>query len=159
MSARRPALRLRPLSASELTEFLPRLDDAYRRQLVELAGMPEYEAREKAARDHASLFPGGRVADRHLALAAEDEGGRVVGQIVYALRADGRAWLYWIEVDESIRGRGYGRETLRLFEEHARAAGAHEAGLNVFAANAAARHLYRTSGWREQSVWMGKPLA
>ena len=151
-------LRLRPLRDDELPGFLRRLDDAYRTQLVELTAMAPEDAREKAARDHADLFPGGRPAQGLHALAVVADEGRVVGSIVYALRAKGQAWLYWIEIDASERGRGYGTDALRLFEEHAREDGARELGLNVFAANEAARSLYRASGWSEQSIWMTKRL-
>lgn len=155
-----PELRLRPMRADELAAFLPRGEEGYRRQLVEFAGAADDEAREKAARDYAAVFPGGRVQDDHFALVVETADGRSVGYVVYALRAQGRkAWLYELEIDEPERGRGYGREALRLFEEHARARGVLEVGLNVFAGNELARALYRRSGWREQSVWMIKSLA
>lgn len=148
------------MSDDELPAFLPRGEEGYRRQLVDFAGMSEEDARAKATRDYAGLFPDGRVQDDHFLFVVETElEGRAVGYVVYALRAEGRkAWLYELEIDEAERGRGYGREAMRLFEDHARARGVAEIGLNAFAGNDVARSLYRGTGYREQSVWMIKPL-
>ena len=144
------------MSDAELADFLPRAEESYVHQLVAFAGMDEAAAREKSARDHASLFPGGRVKDDHFALVVE--GAEPIGWVVYAVRPDAKAWLYDIELYESARGKGHGREAMRLFEDHARARGAREVVLNVWAGNEVARSLYRKTGYSEQSVWMTKPL-
>jgi ribosomal protein S18 acetylase RimI-like enzyme len=144
----------------ELAAFLPRGEVGYRRQLVDFAAMSEEDARVKAERDYAGLFPDGRVQDDHFVFVVEaEEDGHAVGYLVYALRAGGaKAWLYEIDIDKAERGRGYGREAMQLFEEDARARGVREIGLNVFAGNDVARSLYRSTGYSEQSVWMIKSL-
>jgi ribosomal protein S18 acetylase RimI-like enzyme len=142
----------------ELAVMIARSEESYARQMIEFGGMEEPEAREKSARDHASLFPDGRVQDEHFVFAVDAE-GKAIGWLVYALRAGGtKAWLYDVELDEAARGKGYGREAMRLFEEHARSRGVREIGLNVFAGNETARALYRRIGYRDASVWMIKPL-
>ena len=145
------------MSDDELATLLPRLDESYVRQLVDFGGMGEAEARAKSTRDHESLFPEGRLQDDHFALVVE-EAGEAIGWVVYALRPDAKAWLYDIELEESARGKGHGREALRLFESHARSHGVREVALNVWAGNEAARSLYRKTGYSEQSVWITKPL-
>jgi ribosomal protein S18 acetylase RimI-like enzyme len=151
------ALRLRPMSHAELADCLPRMEESYLRQLVAFGGMDEAEARAKSTRDHASLFPEGRLKDDHFALVVE-AAGEAIGWVVYALRPDAKAWLYDIELDASARGKGHGREAMRLFENHARSHGVHGVALNVWAGNEAARSLYRKTGYSEQSVWMSKSL-
>jgi ribosomal protein S18 acetylase RimI-like enzyme len=147
------------MSDEELTAFLPRGEEGYHRQLV-AAGMSEEEARTKAARDYASVFPDGRLRDDHFVFVVEDDGGRAVGHVVYAVRPPGSrtAWLYKLEIDEASRGRGYGREAMHLFEEDAAARGLRTVGLNVFGGNEAARSLYRSLGYREFAVDMTKNL-
>jgi ribosomal protein S18 acetylase RimI-like enzyme len=143
----------------ELAAFLPRGEEGYRRQLVDFAGLPEEEARAKAARDYAGVFPAGRVQEDHFAFVVEEEASGAVGYLVYALRAGGsKAWLYELEIDEAHRGRGYGREAMRLFEDDARARGVRQIGLNVFGGNDAARALYRSLDYHEASVEMTKHL-
>ena len=61
-------------------------------------------------------------------------------------------------LDESARGRGFGREALRLVEEQARSRGMTRIDLNVFGGNAVARSLYASEGYAESSVHMRKPL-
>ena len=147
------------MSDDELAAFLPRGEAGYRQQLVDFAGLTEEDASAKAARDYAHVFPDGRVKDGHFVYVVEDETGNAVGYVVYALRDGGsKAWLYELEIDEAYRGRGYGREAMRLFEEDARGRGVREFGLNVFGGNEVARALYRSLEYREASVEMTKPL-
>jgi ribosomal protein S18 acetylase RimI-like enzyme len=148
------------MSAEELAAFLPRGEEGYFRQLVDFAGMSEEEARTKAARDYASVFPDGRVRDEHFVLVVEDDAGGAVGHVFYAVRPRGgrNAWLYDLEIDDACRGRGYGREAMHLFEQDAAARGLASVGLNVFGANEPARSLYRSLGYREFAVEMTKHL-
>jgi ribosomal protein S18 acetylase RimI-like enzyme len=123
--------------------------------------MGEDEATAKAARDYPGLFPGGRPLPDHFVFVVEDDSGRAVGHVFYAVRPPGsrNAWLYYIEIAEESRGRGYGREAMRLFEEDALARGLTTVGLNVFGGNEPARSLYRSLGYREVAVDMTKDLA
>jgi len=53
---------------------------------------------------------------------------------------------------------GLGPAALRRFEETAARMGFHRLGLHVFADNEPACSLYRSLGYVQQSVWMGKDL-
>ena len=123
--------------------------------------MERDEAREKARRDFASLFPAGRLAEGQFVRVIEDaETGAPLGRIHYAEmpRDSGRAWLYEIMLEEEHRGRGLGRQAMLLFEREARGHGFRRAGLNVFGVNARARHLYRSLGYEEAAIVMVKGL-
>jgi ribosomal protein S18 acetylase RimI-like enzyme len=87
----------------------------------------------------------------------EDERGDPIGRVFFAERAAGM-WLYEIELDEAVRGRGLGREAMLAFEARARELGAEKVTLNVFGGNDIARSLYRSLGYVEESVQMGKRL-
>ena len=50
-------------------------------------------------------------------VAIEDEHGEAVGRLWYADREAGDVFLYAIELDESARGRGYGREAMQAFSD------------------------------------------
>ncbi len=69
-----------------------------------------------------------------------------------------RWWVWDISIDEAHRGQGYGRRAMVLAEQLARAAGATTIGLNVFASNTVARHLYSSLNYEESSVQMRKDL-
>jgi ribosomal protein S18 acetylase RimI-like enzyme len=85
-----------------------------------------------------------------------------VGWLWLALRNPraeaGVGFIYDITIDETLRGRGYGRAAMRLAEEEALRNGLHALALNVFGQNAIARALYSSLGYRETSVQMRKEL-
>jgi ribosomal protein S18 acetylase RimI-like enzyme len=152
---------LRPLRDGELPAWIDHHEGWYAMDMAAHAGLTEEAARRKAAADMAALFPEGRAQPESVVLAVEAD-GEVVGSVWFAGR-DGPqgpyAFLYAIHVDEQHRGRGVGREAMRLFEQEARARGFTHAMLNVFGGNRRARGLYESLGWHEASVHMTKEIA
>jgi GNAT superfamily N-acetyltransferase len=146
---------LRPYPETDLEAMWADHRDRYAGDLADNGGLSADEARAKAAKDTEwlrSLEP--------LLFEVEHDGSRV-GRVVLWLDAferPGSAWLFEIVLDESVRGRGYGREALRLAEEEARSRGMTRIDLNVFGGNAVARSLYASEGYAESSVHMGKAL-
>ena len=63
-----------------------------------------------------------------------------------------------IPLEERVRGRGLGRKATLAFEQHAQELGAERVTLNVWGGNEVARSLYRSLGYVEESVHMGKRL-
>jgi len=150
-------VRLRELREDELPEWLEAARHFYVNDLERHAGLTRTEAEEKAGRDHGALLPDGKpIAGQHL-FTIEDEHGDAIGRLWFALRPPG-VWLYEIELEERVRGRGLGREAMLAFEERARELGAEKVTLNVFGGNKVARSLYRSLGYCEESVHMGKRL-
>ena len=150
-------VRLRPVRDDELPRYLEAMHRFYVADLVESLGMTDEQAGEKSRRDHASLFPDGRPAEGVHAFIVEDANQDPIGRLFFAERPYG-VWLYAIELDERVRGRGLGREAMLAFEEHARGLGAKSIKLNVFGGNETARSLYRSLGYVDEAVQMGKPL-
>ena len=66
----------------------------------------------------------------------------------------GAWWVWQIEVDDELRGRGVGRAAMIRAEAVARAGGARSLSLNVFADNLAARRLYDSLGFRPTTLQM-----
>jgi ribosomal protein S18 acetylase RimI-like enzyme len=152
-------LRLRELTDEEIPAFLEAGERFYVGDLVAHAGMTEEEAREKSRRDHAALFPHGKREPEHHLCAIEDaDTGEALGRMWFAEREAGVVFLYQIEIRPELRGRGHGREAMRLLEERTRELGRASLELNVFGGNAAARGLYGSLGFAEQAVYMRKPL-
>jgi ribosomal protein S18 acetylase RimI-like enzyme len=155
-------VRLRPLGDDEVREFIDGLHDEYVRGLIEDAGLSQHEAEEKAASDHAALFPDGKPQPDQRMYVVERETGEPVGHVFWAKRsAPGsaeRAFLYAVFISEPFRGRGHGREAMQLLEEEVRAAGLPGIDLNVWGRNDLARALYRKLGYEERAVFMSKDL-
>jgi RimJ/RimL family protein N-acetyltransferase len=148
---------LRELRDDEVPAWLEAARRFYVDDMERHAGLTRAEAEEKATRDHQALFPAGRPKEGQHLFAVEDEGGETIGRLFFATRNSG-AWLYEIELEERVRGRGLGREAMLAFEALARELGADRVTLNVFGGNEVARSLYRSLGYVEESVHMRKRL-
>jgi GNAT superfamily N-acetyltransferase len=124
-------------------------------------GLPEDVAVAKAAADTEMLFPAGRPSPDQSVFVAEAD-GIPVGQLWVSERTDAVRrdvlWIFDIRIAEGYRGRGYGRETMLRAEEEARRRGLGRIALNVFGGNDVARNLYRSLGYVETSVVMGKTV-
>lgn len=156
------SLRLRVLEGDELARYREVAEVGYADSIEQHAGMPRAFAEEKARRDFEALCPDGVPGPDQWIYALEDgDGDGDVGFLWLSARDNqGRKvlWIYDIEVDERFRGRGYGRDAMGLVEEQARERGLGRVELNVFGGNEVARTLYRSLGYEESAVWMGKDL-
>ena len=151
-------VRLRPLREDEFDDWLNESRDGYARSMVENGGFPEAEALEKARADFAGLLSAGLATPGHAVFALEDDAsGEPVGSLWVGERRDALA-VYDVEVEEGLRGRGYGRAAMLLAEGEARRRGLGRIDLNVFAGNVIARSLYASLGYQERSVYMSKSL-
>ncbi len=119
--------------------------------------MAEAEANVATSMDR--MFPAGAPAPGQLVGRVLLDGKRVGELWIGPAGKDPARWWVWdVTIDEGVRGRGYGRKTMLLAEELARANGATHLGLNVFARNEVARSLYTSLGYQETSVHMRKEL-
>jgi GNAT superfamily N-acetyltransferase len=150
-------VRLRELRNDELPGWLDGTRRFYVDDLVRHGGLTRVEAEAKSDRDHEALFPGGEPGSGNHLFVVEDESGATIGRLWFAERPFG-LWLYAIELDERVRGRGLGRAAMLAFEARARELGANKVALNVFGGNAVARSLYASLGYAEEAVRMGKRL-
>jgi len=147
---------LRPLREDEYADWDLAHQAQYALGLVQHAGLSRDEAEAKVARDIPALLPDG-LATKDVRVWAVEADGRRVGTVFVGVR-NGEAWLYDITIDESERGRGYGRGAMVALEAEARALGYERIALNVWGGNDVARGLYRSLGWAEDSVHMRKRL-
>jgi ribosomal protein S18 acetylase RimI-like enzyme len=157
------ALRLRPLRDDELPAFIAHGRAGYAHELETQAGLSSARAQTKAEADWARLLPDGTMPPGHHLYAVEDaDSGERIGELWWAEReGDGgatMAYVYSIEVMPEHRGRGYGRETMVLFEEDARDHGITALALTVLGGNEIARSLYRSLGYVERAVHMAKDV-
>ena len=143
------------MEEEEFVAWLPLLRDDYAEDLVRDYGMSAEKARAQAV--------------------AEIDGHRSAGHSVFVIEVErepvGHLWLverrdayeptlvvYDIDVDESYRGRGYGKAAMVFAEEEARRRGLTRIALHVGARNDRARNLYRSLGFEENEVAMSKPI-
>jgi GNAT superfamily N-acetyltransferase len=153
-------VQLRPMRDDEYSAWLPQVRDGYAKSMIKEGGFAPEGAREKAAADTESLFPGGRPSAEQFVFVIEAD-GEPVGELWLAERWDmGQTcfWVYDVHVDEAHRGRGYGKAAMLFAEEEARRRGLARVALNVFGGNEVARRLYRSLGYEENAVAMSKTV-
>lgn len=155
-----PELTLRPLRDAEFETWRRQVTDGYAAEIETLGDTPRRAARSKAKADMAAILPEGLETPGHWIFAIELGAGRV-GRLWLALRKmDGRQvmFVYDVEIDERHRGRGLGRAAMLQAESQAKARGISRMELNVFGGNDVARSLYRSLGYVERAVSMGKDI-
>jgi ribosomal protein S18 acetylase RimI-like enzyme len=160
MTESQPILRLRPMSGDEYEAFSAASIVAYARDIEEHGGYTAEFARQKSEADHAAILPSGLETPGNAIFVLEADGERVGVLWVAEREMGGRQvlYIYDVEVDERYRGRGYGRAAMLLAEDEARKRGLSRLELNVFGGNEVARKLYRSLGYLEAAVHMGKDL-
>jgi len=146
------AIELVAINDEQFAERIPRAKAAYAEHLRG-TGMPADRAAAKSEEDHARLLPDGRPRSGDQLLTVMVDGSP--GGLVWLGPRDENpdAWWVWqIEVDEALRGRGVGRAAMVQVQEVARASGAQSLSLNVFGDNVAARRLYDSPGFRTTTL-------
>jgi GNAT superfamily N-acetyltransferase len=147
------------MTDSEISAFAQRQQGHYIADRVAAGETPDH-AREHADGEWQRYFPAGRAADGHRLYHLQD-GDEQVGLLWLGPSPDGKPgadWIYYVEVDQAVRGRGYGRAAMLLAEQDAREHGASELGLNVFGPNKVARRLYESVGYEATAINMVKRL-
>jgi ribosomal protein S18 acetylase RimI-like enzyme len=113
------------------------------------------EARERAASQFAELLPEGLDSPRQelfTAFHGDDDVGML--WVHFDDSAERRAFIYDIEVWESLRRRGYGRAIIEALVALARERDAGSIGLNVFGSNPGAKALYERMGFEVTATQM-----
>ncbi len=134
------------------------------------AGFWSREESLAKAREEIQGFVGPDPAARgHAFYFGVDGDGPRVGWVWYGPVPDESAskderWLFQIKVEESLRGRGFGRGLLEALERHLVGERVSALRLNVFRWNVVAMGLYRSAGYEvisegERNLEMRKSLA
>ena len=150
-----PGSRVRPMTEAEFASWQARESERYARVWTE-RGVPAEAARAKARDDHARLLPRGLATEDMLFSVLEHEGVRA-GTLWLAL-GEAAAYVYDVETEAALRGRGHGRTLMLLAERQCVESGRPLLGLNVFAGNLPAERLYESLGYETTSYSLAKPL-
>jgi ribosomal protein S18 acetylase RimI-like enzyme len=150
-------IRLRPMQQEEFAAFREAFVCDWARDIASIDDLPISEATiQAAARTDADLPDGTATKGHFLFVILGDE--ERVGTLWLSLSSERCAYLNDITVDESCRGRGYGRRTLELLEVKAQELGLTWIDLHAYAHNSRAIDLYRRLGYRAIGLKMRKML-
>ncbi|MFE9042132.1 GNAT family N-acetyltransferase [Streptomyces sp. NPDC012421] len=150
----------RPMTDVEYAGWEAEARESFARSWMD-RGVPEAQARAKAEASHRELLPRG-LATPGTAIRVAVLDGRVAGHVWTGVRVlepgVSAGYVYRVEVDAELRGRGYGRALMLVAERMTREAGETLLGLHVFADNTPAVRLYESLGYRTTFVNSAKPL-
>jgi len=154
---------LRPLRDDEFPAWSETSRAGYAHSIEHDAGVRHNFAVKKAGRDFAQGLPDGLATPGQEIFAVEVEpGGEVAGSPWVAERNGERGksrFVYALEIDESYRGQGHAKAATGAAKEEARRRGLGRIELNVFGGNEVARGLYRSLGYAEVAVYVGKDVS
>ncbi|MCM3781288.1 GNAT family N-acetyltransferase [Microbacterium hydrocarbonoxydans] len=147
---RAPVVKVEPMTAERYPSFVAASEAAFAEELAASGRYSIDDARAESHRQMVEELPDGvETVGQQLFTATVD--GEEVGILWVGLRSRGdrpHAFILDIEVAESQRRKGYGRELMRAAEQVAREHGADSVGLHVFGANEGAIALYEGLGYR-----------
>ncbi len=151
---------LEPMTSEQFAGWNERLVVSYAQEKVDAGTWPEEGSVERSARENAALLPQGVDTAAHdLFVGTVD--GREIGWLWLftdpALVAP-ETFIYDIEVAESERGNGLGRELLEAAEAWCADHSVGVLRLHVFAHNTTAVSLYESSGFETTDLSMAKQI-
>lgn len=131
----------------------------YKQELIR-NGLTIEEAHKKTDDDFSRLLPGGlKSIDQHL--FSIKAGSTLVGSLWFAERGapnNRKAFIYDIVLNDSARGKGYGKKAMGLLETEVKKLGLRHIGLHVFGHNLVARSLYEKAGYVITNLNMEKEI-
>ena len=153
-----PRIDLVPMTADEYGPWLEKLIIGYAEEQVVAGRWSAGEAVKESRWNVTQILPdGAATAGQHLWTARDTVTGERVGVLWVEVRPRActtEAFIYDIEVEAHMRGRGYGRSIMDACAARARELGATRVGLQVAGHNEVARRLYTSLGYREAAVQM-----
>jgi len=135
------------------------LDEDYAQDVAKAMGISIEEGRASAQKQLGELLPAGLSSEGHHFWKIMTPDGAALGDLwVQIGPGKGRAFIYFIGINEAFRGKGYGRAAMQALEAEVRPLGATRIDLSVFGDNASAIHLYQSLGYQIQAMGMRKPI-
>ena len=153
-------VRLVPMTESEFDVYLEKAVPEYAADNVRAGYWSEEEALERARKSYQRFLPQGvKTEHNYLFRIQIEETGEKIGILWMKHEAPRpHGFIFEIRLDESKRGKGYGKQAMLAIEAVAKGLGIETIGLHVFAHNPAAMQLYKGLGYEVTSQNMVKRL-
>jgi ribosomal protein S18 acetylase RimI-like enzyme len=152
---------LRRMTPAEFDSLIDSSFSAFLAESVATGRIRPEDVPAEAGRRREEMLPNGLDTTNMLLFVGEVDGERI-GWMWLALPGPPHhaeaAWVYNVEVDESERGKGYGKAMMLAAERELVHRGVTKLGLNVFGSNKSAIGLYERLGYEVISQQMIKPL-
>lgn len=153
-------VRLVPMTESEFDTYLEKIVPEYAADNVQAGYWSEEEALERSRKSYAHLLPQGVETEHNYLFSLQiEETGKKIGILWMKHEAPRpHGFIFDIFLDETQRGKGYGKQAMLVLEEVAKGLGIETIGLHVFAHNSVAMLLYKGLGYEVTSQNLVKRL-
>lgn len=152
---------LSPMTQDEFDDYLPPSIERYKNDKMRANNLTAEEANKIAHGDFERVLPDGLQSKNNFLFSLTNGEGKKVGTIWYCIRGEKnnqKAFIAEIFINESERGRGYGKAAMLAIEAHAKSQQLNNIELHVFGFNEAAIKLYRSLGYETTDLSMAKKV-
>src|SRR5512138_2400802 len=151
-------IELVPMQQEDFEAYLERDIREYAEEHVRNGNWKSEEALERSRKEHQQLLPDGpRSKNQYLFSLVDPAGDRKLG-ILWVNIESKRAFIYDFRIDESERGKGYGKQALTALDEKLKSMDVESVALHVFGDNITAQELYKKTGYEITGIHMRKTL-
>lgn len=157
-------LKLLPMGNESYGKFIEHEIKDYAEEKVKSGNWRAEDASSLAEKEFKRLLPDGlNTKDQYLRSIVEDANGEEIGTLWYGIIKEGQgnlpgAFIWDFFINEEHRGKGYGKESLKLLEEELRNRGIERVSLHAFGHNKKAISLYEKSGFEITNIVMSKRI-
>ena len=153
-------VRLVPMTESEYETYLEKAIPEYAADRVHAGHWSEEDALDRSRKSYRELLPQGiKTENNYLFRVQLEESGEAIGMVWLKHEAPRPyGFIYEIMLDETQRGKGYGKQAMLALEEFARGMGLEIISLHVFTHNTVAIRLYEGLGYEVTNQNMVKRL-
>ncbi len=149
-------VRLVKMQQEDFEPYLERGIREYAEDHVRNGNWTAEESLERSRKEFQELLPDGvNSRDQFLYSIVDDGNNNEIGLLWVQIK-DQKAFIYDFIVDESFRGKGYGKQALHAMDEILKAMNVESVGLHVFGDNVTAQELYKKMGFEVTGMHMKK---
>lgn len=147
---------LETIQQADFERFLEREVREYAADHVRNGNWPAEGSLERSRKEFERLLPDGILSQNQYLWSICDETEKM--GVLWVEVKNGKAFIYDFVIEESFRGRGFGKQALIAMEEKLKAMEVESVGLHVFGDNVSAQELYKKMGFRITGIQMKKSL-
>lgn len=155
------AITLVPMTEEQFKDYYTTSLKDYANEHVKAGNWLESEAQQKAEEQFHQLLPEGlQTKQNYLFTLQEDQEGHVGILWIFedTNNKEKAAFIYDVELKESMRGKGLGKETMKAVDEFSKNKDIKQVRLHVFAHNERAISLYKSMGYETTDYYMAKRI-
>lgn len=149
-------VRLVKMQQEDFEPYLERGIREYADDHVRNGNWTTEESLERSRKEFQELLPDGvNSRDQFLYSIVDEENNNQIGLLWVQIK-DQKAFIYDFIVDESFRGKGYGKQALHAMDEILKSMNVESVSLHVFGDNVTAQELYKKMGFEVTGMHMKK---